>query len=120
MDRPFDSAIRIAMSEAVAEFGLRAMAREVAMSPSGLKKFLDGGEPYTKTRQRLELWYSTWGTAQRTHIRDAALAVLVKTFPEARREAVAQRLREVLLDSGESEDDGRQRSARGNKGNRQH
>ncbi len=36
---------------------LRAVAREVGMSPSGLEKFLSGGNPYSGTRRKLYNWW---------------------------------------------------------------
>ncbi len=35
---------------------LRQAAREIGMSPTGLQKFLHGGEPYVKTVRKLSLW----------------------------------------------------------------
>jgi hypothetical protein len=37
--------------------GLRQLAREVEMSPSGLSKLMEGTDPYTKTVDRLLRWY---------------------------------------------------------------
>jgi len=48
---------RAALRQTIARSTLRAVAREVGMSPSGLQNFLDGSNPYGKTRERLRLWY---------------------------------------------------------------
>jgi hypothetical protein len=37
--------------------GLRQLAREVGMSPSGLSQFMEGTDPYTKTRVALLEWF---------------------------------------------------------------
>lgn len=88
--------IRAAMADAVHEYGLRAMAREVAMSPSGLRKFTEGGEPYRKTRHRLENWYRAWGTAEPVRVRDEAALQLVRTFPPNKQGEVRRALSELL------------------------
>ncbi|HVH11557.1 MAG TPA: hypothetical protein VM759_00825, partial [Longimicrobium sp.] len=36
---------------------LRSVAREIGMSPTGLKKFLLGTAPYSPTLRRLRNWY---------------------------------------------------------------
>jgi len=48
---------RIALENEIARTSLRALARTVGMSPSGLQKFLDGGNPYGRTVARLREWY---------------------------------------------------------------
>ena len=58
---PTDGRLIPRMREAVAtraeSTSLRSTAREVGMSPTGLKKFLQGTAPYTKTIHRLRSWY---------------------------------------------------------------
>jgi hypothetical protein len=48
---------RGAVREAIARSTLRTVAKDVGMSPSGLQKFLNGTNPYGKTRERLHVWY---------------------------------------------------------------
>lgn len=48
---------RIALESEIERASLRAMARRLKMSPSGLQKFLDGARPYGKTVARLRRWY---------------------------------------------------------------
>jgi hypothetical protein len=48
---------RIALDNEIARTSLRAVARRVRMSPSGLTKFLDGSNPYGHTVARLREWY---------------------------------------------------------------
>ncbi|MEX2611102.1 MAG: hypothetical protein WEA24_14240 [Gemmatimonadota bacterium] len=49
--------LRDAVAVRVRYRSLRQVAREVGMSPTGLRKFLDGSEPYSATRLKLEHWY---------------------------------------------------------------
>ena len=42
----------------VHETSLRATAREIGMSPTGLRGLLDGTEPYGRTRERLRAWFT--------------------------------------------------------------
>src|SRR3712207_8645938 len=37
------------------------VSRQAGMSASGLQKFLEGGQPYTATRRRLERWFVLHG-----------------------------------------------------------
>ena len=48
---------RIALASEIERTTLRAVARKVGMSPTGLTKFLDGGQPYGPTVARLRRWY---------------------------------------------------------------
>jgi hypothetical protein len=77
---------------------LRGVAREIGMSPTGLKKFLLGTAPYSPTVRRLRKWYLqhaalTTGEVSR-HDASAALVVLIHDLrPEPRRETT-----ECMLD----------------------
>jgi hypothetical protein len=53
--------IRAALGSAVMERTYRAVAGELQMSPSGLKKILDGGSPSTRTLVKLRAWYRRFG-----------------------------------------------------------
>ncbi len=71
---------------------LRGVAREIGMSPTGLKKFLLGTAPYSPTLRRLRRWYlqhSALPTGEVSyHDASAALVVLIHDLqPEPRREA---------------------------------
>jgi hypothetical protein len=48
---------RIALENEIARTTLRATARRVRMSPTGLTKFLNGSQPYGRTVARLREWY---------------------------------------------------------------
>lgn len=49
---------RDAMLRYLDHVSLRQAAREVGMSPTGLSKFCDGGEPYSRTVLKLREWYA--------------------------------------------------------------
>jgi AcrR family transcriptional regulator len=90
---------------------LRGVAREIGMSPTGLKKFLLGTAPYSPTLRRLRKWYlhhAALPTGEVSyHDASAALVVLIHDLqPEPRRHAA-----DCLLDCLERayEDSGRPR-----------
>lgn len=71
---------------------LRSVAREIGMSPTGLKKFLLGTAPYSPTLRRLRNWYVQYAAVQggAVELEDAwaALSVLVHDLPpEPKRDA---------------------------------
>lgn len=88
-DAPLIPVMREAVTERVERTSLRTAAREIGMSPSGLKKFLDGNMPYTKTIHRLRRWYLQHaGDAHDDLSEDeayAALSVLVHDLPPGAR-----------------------------------
>ena len=91
---------------------LRRVAREIGMSPTGLRKFLDGGEPYAPTVHRLRVWYLRFGvTPSAAEIgpedASAALAVLVHDLPETPRRQAADGMLESLGRSYEASGRGR-------------
>src|SRR3954464_6897027 len=49
--------LRSAAAARVQNTSLRGVAREIGMSPTGLKKFLFGTAPYSPTLRRLRKWY---------------------------------------------------------------
>ena len=77
--------MREAVMERVERTSLRTAAREIGMSPSGLKKFLDGNMPYTKTIHRLRAWYVHHAADRQAETSDeaafAAFGVLVHDLP---------------------------------------
>ena len=74
---------RHAVREAIAFSPLRAVAKDVGMSPSGLQKFLEGTKPYGKTKERLRFWYFRQAGFSSYAVEDAAyiLRRLVGTLP---------------------------------------
>lgn len=54
------AAIRQALRREAERTSLRAVAREVGMTPTGLRGVLDGATPYATTRARLRAWHFRW------------------------------------------------------------
>lgn len=77
--------MRETVMEHVERTSLRTAAKEIGMSPSGLKKFLDGNMPYTKTIHRLRRWYLQHISRTREELSSeevfAALRVLLYDLP---------------------------------------
>ena len=70
---------------------LRGVAREIGMSPTGLKKFLQGTAPYSPTLRRLRSWYVQYAAVQGGNVgledATAALNVLVHDLaPDPRKD----------------------------------
>ena len=70
------AALRAALAEAVEWRSLRSVAREVRMSPTGLRGFLDGAEPYGKTIDKLRMWFLLHGEQKGTEPEFAPETVL--------------------------------------------
>jgi hypothetical protein len=90
---------REALREAIALATLRAVARRVGMSPTGLQEFVAGeSRAYGKTREKVRMWFYREAGFSSIAPDDAArlLRRLVGTLPEPER-GVAR-----LLDSVES------------------
>lgn len=73
---------------------LRSVAREIGMSPTGLKKFLQGTAPYSPTLRRLRNWYVQYAAVQSGNVHEqdaaAALGILVHDLsPDPRRQTAA-------------------------------
>lgn len=84
--------LREAAAKRVENTSLRSVAREVGMSPTGLKKFLLGTAPYLPTVRRLRNWYVRYAAVQGSDVEtedaSAALAVLMHDLGSgARRDA---------------------------------
>jgi predicted phosphohydrolase len=79
---------------------LRHAAREIGMSPTGLRGFIDGADPYVKTTRKLTEWYvreiQNRNAELTSESAGAALSLLLKHYPPAHRESVAQGVLEVL------------------------
>jgi hypothetical protein len=75
---------RIALEDAIALTSLRAVARAVGMSPTGLTKFLDGTNPYDRTLERVRNWYFTRAGVHQTAPEEivSLLRQFVVTLPE--------------------------------------
>ena len=94
--------IRAALHQRIEETGLRATAREVGMSPTGLRQMVEGATPYKKTLDRITTWYALWRKDPPPvdpTTRHTMLVDLTRHLPKHLREsAIAEILR--ILDSG--------------------
>lgn len=92
--------LRKAVAARVHADSLRAVARDVGMSPSGLQKFLQGSSPYSATRQRLERWYVRESATYRSAITEesarAALGMLLRDLPLRQRGMALRRMLDAL------------------------
>lgn len=61
LHEPTIDEIRNEVALAVENTSLRAVGRQLKMSPTGLRKFLDGTAPYAPTRRRLRIWHDVHG-----------------------------------------------------------
>lgn len=79
---------------------LRSVAREIGMSPTGLKKFLQGTAPYSPTLRRLRSWYVQYAAVQDGNVgledATAALNVLVHDLAPDPRQVTAGCLLECV------------------------
>jgi hypothetical protein len=75
----FRRAVRLAIEGST----LRAVAKEIGMSPSGLQNFLDGAASYGKTKEKLRFWYFRRSGFSSYAVEDAAyiLRRLVSSLP---------------------------------------
>lgn len=103
-DRPHTSIDRLrdAVAIRVQATSLRAVARQVGMSASGLHKFIAGGMPYTKSRRKLFRWLQR--EKQNLHsdlsmdVVASAVTCLLTDVPPARQERAARALVDALRD----------------------
>ena len=74
--------MRAAAATRVEHTSLRGVAREIGMSPTGLKKFLQGTAPYSPTLRRLRKWYIHHAAVpfEKVEKVDASAAITVLTF----------------------------------------
>jgi hypothetical protein len=79
---------------------LRHAARDIGMSPTGLRGFIDGADPYLKTTRKLTEWYIREIQSRHAELSDetatAALALLVQHFPATERQPTVGELLAVL------------------------
>ncbi|HEX6373854.1 MAG TPA: hypothetical protein VF006_33305 [Longimicrobium sp.] len=75
---------------------LRRVAGEIGMSPTGLKKFLQGTDPYSPTLRRLRSWYVQYAAVQSGEVQledaSAAINVLLHDVAPAARRGMASRV----------------------------
>ena len=91
--------LRDTASSRVEGSSLRRVAREIGMSPTGLKKFLLGTAPYSPTLRRLRKWYLQYGGTHAGVVGEEevghALAVLTQDLPPGPRRLTT----DAVLDS---------------------
>jgi hypothetical protein len=79
---------------------LRQAARDIGMSPTGLRGFLEGGAPYAKTERKVRAWYlrEAQRDVQAVPLEAAtnALRLLVGHFAPVLGEATTRELVDVL------------------------
>lgn len=99
------SVLRQAAREAMERTSSRAVARDVEMSPLGLREFIAGAEPRSATIRKLTAWY----LRQREHGSDApvdaqtaeaAIAFLLEHIPAQHREDTRAALLELIRSKG--------------------
>lgn len=92
--------IRDLVRRRVEETGLRKVARQIRMSPSGLSSFLEGTAPYQKSIRKLHAWYrrelATGEPPVDVETTAAALRVLARLVPPAGRSRFVDCTLEVL------------------------
>lgn len=88
--------LRHAVAERVRATSLRAVARQVGMSPSGLHSFLSGGVPYQKSRRKLFEWLHRERGGRAGDEVSSALVSLVRDLPAERREPALEALVDTL------------------------
>lgn len=99
------SVLRQAAREAMERTSSRAVARDVEMSPLGLREFIAGAEPRSATIRKLTAWY----IRQREHGSDApveaetaeaAIAFLLEHIPAQHRDDTRAALLELIRSKG--------------------
>ena len=79
---------------------LRHAARDIGMSPTGLRGFIDGADPYVKTTRKLTEWYvreiQNRNAELSSESASAALSLLVKHHPPSQRDATINEILEVI------------------------
>jgi transcriptional regulator with XRE-family HTH domain len=101
-DRPLSNLERLRETVAtrVQSTSLRSVARQVGMSPTGLEKFLSGGTPYSRSRQKLQEWAEREGGRPSSDMTvegvEVAIGALVRDLPaEHRLEAIRRLVRSL-------------------------
>lgn len=82
---PLDE-IRAAVAARIEATSLRGAARELQMSPEGLRKFVRGAQPYSATLLRLRAWYGDDDAARQ--INEIVAAFLGLLAPQKRAAAI--------------------------------
>src|SRR3954468_22562028 len=96
--------MRRALCDEVAATSLHNVSRQTGMTAGGLQRFIDGGQPYTATRRRLERWYLLHGPGRHEAALSggsalAILKVLVQDLAPARHRLTLELLVKSLEDA---------------------
>src|SRR5215207_8457395 len=79
---------------------LRHAARDIGMSPTGLRGFIDGADPYVKTTRKLTEWYIREIQSRSAELSresaGAALSLLVQHMPAPQRGLTMLQMLDVL------------------------
>ncbi|HYH80469.1 MAG TPA: hypothetical protein VEX86_11755 [Longimicrobium sp.] len=79
---------------------LRHAARDIGMSPTGLRGFIDGADPYVKTTRKLTEWYIREIQSRSAELSresaGAALSLLVQHMPGPQRGLTMLQMLDVL------------------------
>jgi len=91
-------AIREAARLATAAKSLRGTAREIGLSPMGLRHFLNGRRPYQATMRKLTIWYVRHGSQRGadTEVIRAAMSLVLEGLPAEGHEPGEQALLAVV------------------------
>ena len=98
--RSLVEAIRAAAKLAIEATSLRRVARDVRMSPMGLKHFVAGTQPYSATYRKLIAWYTVHPAEAGGFSVEAArgaMKVMTDGLPEEARAAAAVAVIGVVL-----------------------
>lgn len=99
------SRLREAAALHIADAGLRQAARDTGLSPSGLRRIVDGTKMQPESVRLLTVWYAGW-EAQREGLSygtaRAVLEMLAAHLPKKRREEVIARIAGELERAGEA------------------
>lgn len=98
--RSLVEAIRAAAKLAIEATSLRKVARDVGMSPMGLKHFVAGTQPYSATYRKLLAWYTVYQAEAGGFSVEAArgaMKVMTDGLPEEARAAAAAAVIDVVL-----------------------
>ena len=79
---------------------LRHAARDIGMSPTGLRGFIDGADPYVKTTRKLTEWYVREIQSRSAELTresaGAALSLLVQHMPAQQRGLTMMQVLDLL------------------------
>ncbi len=96
MEEPDLELVRNAVFTAIEVRSLRAVARSIGMSPGGVTHFLEGAQPYRRTRHKLVSWYARVGQGEARAVQDVLIDQLVETVPKFARAEARKKIEAVV------------------------